>query len=99
MTRLRLKRRMNARQSSSRRKEAFPENLSSDVFDRFIDHGWLWDFFLCVCLCVCALSAMVKNRMMPSSRELAANIWLTNDDVDTRAHKPINQTPPPQLTN
>lgn len=50
-------------------------------------------FFLCVC--VCALSAMVKNRMMPSCRELAANIWLTNDDVDTRAHKPINQTPPP----
>lgn len=33
---------------------------------------------------------------MPSSRELAANIWLTNDYVDTCAHKPINQTLPLQ---
>lgn len=35
--------------------------------------------------------------MMPSSSELAANIWLTNDDVNTWAHKPINQASPYKL--
>lgn len=33
---------------------------------------------------------------MPSSGELAANIWLINDYVDTWAHKNINQTLPLQ---
>lgn len=54
---------------------------------------------LCVCLCMYpqCVRVLQRNRMMPSSRELAANIWLTNDDVNTWPHKSINQISPYKL--
>lgn len=52
-----------------------------------------WRIFRpCGFACPQIVCALRRKRMMPSSRELAANIWLTNDDVNTSAHKPINQT-------
>lgn len=38
-----------------------------------------------------AVQVLRRNRTMASSSELAASIWLTNDNVYTQAHKTINQ--------
>lgn len=59
----------------------------------------MWLLRVCVCFVHTVWPMLQRNRMMPSSRELAANIWLTNDDVDAWAHKPINQTSPPLQIN
>lgn len=43
-----------------------------------------------------SVQVLRRNKTMASARELAANIWLTNDNVYTQAHKTINQASTPQ---